>query len=275
MKSASLLMVGTIASGLMLTGGAFAQQQNQQNQQSMGQQELNFHEVRQYFQTIEQNISEWIQSGNLNRLRQWTMNNIADNAVLSGSRSIWGNDQHKIFMSATLTKQDLLALQRFALSSMPDLANRLDNYSLDIQVTNIRPVGDSAAVVSTQISESGTLTSSPQAFGTSRNQSAYSGQQFGMDSGSQTTGQRFSQDNQSGQQSNQDGQSGNSRLWQNRQAGPQFGQRNQQGNQGNQQSWRQSGLTLETSAVCTHLVERNQNGQLQIGLSTCTADTAL
>lgn len=250
MKSLVTLLAGTVLSAAMLAGPADAQQQMQgQQMQQRSQQGLNPQDVRQYIQRLQQDISQIMQSGNVNRLRQWTQNNVADGAVFSGTRAIWADDQRKAFVSATLDKQDLLWLQRFALSSMPDFANRLEDYNLSIEVTNIQPIGDSAALVTTQISESGSLSGAQQMSGS-------------VGQGQFTTGageQQFSQGGQQFGQGQSDQRSGQQQF---RRGGQQFGQAGQ--------------LSLETEATCSHVIQRSPNGgRLQIGMSTCTADTTL
>src|SRR4029077_11952053 len=65
--------------------------------------------------------------------------------------------QSRLITSMTITKSDLLRLQRFVLSGMSDKLNSVEDFRLDIRVLNIQPVGDSAAMVKTRVSERATL----------------------------------------------------------------------------------------------------------------------
>src|SRR5712671_7391667 len=168
MKSLSTIVAGSAASVLMLNGFAFAQQQSQQQQQyQQGQtQQLTNGEVRQFVSEIEREINQMVQTGNLSRLRQWTQNHIADNAVFNRTNSIETEGQSRAIASTTITKPDLLRLQRFVLSGMSDKLNSVEDFRLNVQVVNVEPVGDSAAMVRSRISERATLAPRQAEFGT-------------------------------------------------------------------------------------------------------------
>src|SRR5260370_33437404 len=163
MKSLSTIVAGSGASVLMLNGFAFAQQQSQQQQQyQQGQtQQLTNREVRQFVSQIERDIIQMVQTGNLSRhlsrLRQWTQDHVADNAVFSRTNSVETEGQSRAIASMTITKPDLLRLQRFVLSGMSERLNSAEDFQLDIQVVNVQPVGDSAAIVKSRVSERATL----------------------------------------------------------------------------------------------------------------------
>jgi hypothetical protein len=159
MKAISTVIVGSAASVLMLNEFAFAQQQSQQQQQYQQgpTQQLTAREARQFISGIERDINQMVQTGNLSRLRQWTQNNIADNAVFNRTNSIETEGQSRVVTSMTITKPDLLRLQRFVLSGMSERLNSVEDFRLDIHVVNIQAVGDSAAIVKSRISERATL----------------------------------------------------------------------------------------------------------------------
>src|SRR5260370_31975625 len=159
MKSLSTIVAGSGASVLMLNGFAFAQQQSQQQQQYQQSQtqQLTNREVRQFVSQIERDIIQMVQTGNLSRLRQWTQDHVADNAVFSRTNSIETEGQSRAIASMTITKPDLLRLQRFVLSGMSERLNSAEDFQLDIQVVNVQPVGDSAAIVKSRVSERATL----------------------------------------------------------------------------------------------------------------------
>jgi len=231
----------------MMTGLAYAQQPGQQQNSDQQSQQLSNRDARQFMQRLERDINQVMQSGNLSRLRQWTQNNVADNAVFSGTRQISTRGQSTGFVAATVTKQDLLRLQRFALGSL-DMDNASQNFNIGIQVTDVQPIGESAALVKSDVMESRTL-ANPQ----SGNQAFSGNQQFG-NSGNQ----QFSRN----QQPFTEGAGGSND--QSSQGQQRFAQRqNQQGR-----------AQLETQATCTHLLERNQNsGNIQIVMGVCNAET--
>jgi hypothetical protein len=242
MKALPTVIMGSAASVLMLNGFALGQQQSQQQQQYQQgpTQQLTVREARQFMSGIERDINQMVQIGNLSRLRQWTQNNIADNAVFNRTNSIETEGQSRAVASITITKPDLLRLQRFVLSGMSERLNSVEDFRLDIQVLNIQPVGDSAAIVKSRVSERATLTP-PQ---------GESGGRFGQER-EFTTGQG-----------------------RDARAGEEFEDEQSRSQQRSRQSTRgqQGSLQLEAEATCTHLIERNRDaGRIQIAMGICNA----
>jgi hypothetical protein len=244
----STIVAGSAASVLLMSGYASAQQQSQQQQQQYQQgqsQSLSNREVRQFFNSIERDVNQMVQSGDLSRLRQWTQSHVADHAILNRTNSIETEGHSRIISSVTVTKPDLLRLQRFVLSSMSEKLNNIDDFRLDVQVLNVEPVGDSAAIVKSRISERATL-ASRHGDGGGRMGQQHDGQRdftTGQGSRSQEGGEDFEEGRQRGRQ---------------------------QPFRGGQQG----SLQIESNAVCSHLVERNRDsGQLQIGMGVCDAET--
>jgi len=244
MKSLSTIVAGSAASILMLNGLAFAQQLSQQQQQYQQgpAQQLTNREVRQFVSQIERDINQMVQTGNLSRLRQWTQNHVADNAVFNRTNSIETEGQSRAIGSVTITKPDLLRLQRFVLSGMSEKLHSTEDFQLEIQVLSIQPVGDSAAMVKSKISETATLSPRQTEFGG----------RFGQQR-EYTTGQGPDA-----------------------QAGEDFDDSQQRGQQRGRPSGRgqHAGVQLESHATCTHLIERNRDaGRLQITMGICDAQT--
>jgi hypothetical protein len=247
MKSLPTIVVGSAATALMLSGFAFAQQQPHQQQYQQGQaqqyqqgqsQPLGNREVRQFMGMIERDVNQMVQTRNLSRLRQWTQSNIADNAVFSRTNAIETEGQSRFTGSVTITKPDLLRLQRFVLSSMAERLNAVEDFRFDVHVLDIQPVGDSAAMVNSRVSERATMMP-PQGDSGGR-----SGEQ-----GELTTGQGRAAHSGEGS----DDEQSRSRP-------------SPHGEQG--------GLQLESQATCTHLIERNRDsGRLQIAMGICEART--
>jgi hypothetical protein len=244
-----VFLAGTVVSGLMLTTAAYAQQPTQQQtpqqQQDQSGQQLSNREARQFMQRVERDVNQIMQSGNLDRLRQWIQTTVADGAVFSGTREFNADGQRKVFASATLTKQDILRLERLALGSMSEFSELQQDFNFNIQVLNVQPVGDSAALVKTRVTESKTI-GGPRTTGTAR---------FGQ---RQQSDDRQDQFTQGAGDRDADDQTGR------RQRGQQFGQRGQQ----------QGGVQLETQAMCTHLIKRSDDGgRIQVAMQTCDAET--
>jgi hypothetical protein len=245
MKSLPTIVVGSAATALMLSGFAFAQQQPQQQQYQLGEapqhqqgqfQQLDEREVRQFMGMIERDVNQMVQTRNLSHLRQWTEANIADNAVFSRTNAIETDGQSRFIGSVTITKPDLLRLQRFVLSSMSERLNAVEDFRFDMHVLDIQPVGDAAAMVKSRVSERATLMP-PQAEsgGRAGEQHEFTGQ------GRTHPGEEFEDEQSRG--------------------GP-----SPRGEQG--------GLQLESQAICTHVIERNRDsGRLQIAMGICEAHT--
>jgi hypothetical protein len=239
-----VFLAGTMMSGLMLTTAASAQQpiqqQTPQQQQDQSGQQLSNREARQFMQRVERDVNQIMQSGNLDRLRQWTQATIADGAVFTGTREFSADGQRKVFMSATLTKQDIMRLARLAMGTMSEFSELQQDFNFNIQVLNVQPIGDSAALVKTRVTESQTI-GGPRTTGTAR---------FGdrQDQFTQGAGERDADDQLT-----------------RRQRGQQFGQRGQQ-----------QAAQLETQAMCTHLLKRSDDGgRIQVAMQTCDAETQL
>ena len=106
---------------------------------------------------IERDVNQMVQTRNLSHLRQWTQANIADNAVFSRTNAIETEGESRFTGSVTITKPDLLRLQRFVLSSMSEKLNAVEDFRFDMHVLDIQPVGDAAAMVKSRVSERATL----------------------------------------------------------------------------------------------------------------------
>jgi hypothetical protein len=258
----STIVAGSAASVLLMSGYAIAQQQTQpfplpqqqqQQYQPQGQgQPLSNREVRQFFSGIERDVNQMVQSGDLSRLRQWTQSHVADHAILNRTNSIETEGHSRIISSVTVTKPDLMRLQRFVLSSMSEKLNNIDDFRLDVQVLNVEPVGDSAAIVKSRISERATLASRHGEGGGRMGQIQREGQ------GEFTTGQSTT---------------GQAPRRPDTQAGEDFDEGRQRGRQPSR-GQQQGSLQIESQALCSHLIERNrESGQLQIGMGVCDATT--
>jgi hypothetical protein len=241
----STIVAGSAASVMMMCGYALAQQPSQQYQQQYQQgPQLSNREVRQFMSGIERDVNQMVQSGDMSRMRQWTQNHVADHAILSRTNSIETEGHSRVISSVTVTKPDLMRLQRFVLSNLSDRLNNVEDFRLNIQVLNVEPIGDSAAIVKSRITERATLASRREGGGRM-------GQQ--QEHGDYTTGQGpRNPDTQAGEDYDE---------------GRQRGRQPSHGQQG-------GNLQIESEATCSHLIERNRDaGQLQIGMGVCDATT--
>lgn len=245
MKSLSTLVAGSAASALMLGGFAVAQQQSQhqyqQHQYEQDQtQQLTNREVRQFVSQIERDINQMVQTRDLSHLHQWTQDHVADNAVFSRTNAIETEGQSRVIASMTITKPDLLRLQRFVLSGMSERLHAVDDFDLSIHVVNVQPVGDSAAMVRFRVSERATLAPRQGELGGREQRESTTGQAPGAQAG-----EEFEEEQQHGAQHGRP---------------PTRGQR--------------AGVQLQSQAMCTHLIERNRDsGHLQIAMGICDAQT--
>lgn len=249
----STIVTGSAAAVLLLTASAFAQRppapyQQQQQQQPQQQQQwqqgqhqrghVSKREARQFMSGIERDVTQMVQSGDLSHLREWTQDHVADHAVLSRTNTIATEANSRVVSSATITKPDLMRLQRFVLSGISDKLNAVEDYGLNIQVMNVEPVGDSAAIVKSRITERATI-------GAPRAGRLGQQQQQGQQPRDFTTGQGPRQDLD---EDDDDGQQ--------------------------QPAGRSPGsVQMELHAICTHLLERNKEGKLQVGMGVCDATT--
>jgi hypothetical protein len=252
----STIVAGSAAYVFLLSGYAFAQQQSQPYQQQQQQyqpgqgQQLSNREVRQFFSSIERDVNQMVQSGDLSRLRQWTQSHVADHAILNRTNSIETEGHSRVISSVTVTKPDLMRLQRFVLSSMSEKLNNIDDFRLDVQVMNVEPIGDSAAIVKSRITERATIASRREGGG---RMGQHEDGQHDFTTGQSTTGQSMRKPDM--------------------QAGEDFDEGRQRGRQPSFRG-QQGSLQIESKALCSHLVERNrESGQLQIGMGVCDAET--
>jgi hypothetical protein len=244
------IVAGSAASVLLLNGLAFSQQQPPlyppQFQQGQGQ-PISSREVRQFVSGIERDVNQMVQSRDLSHLRQWTQNHVADHAVLSRTNTIETEGHSRVMSSVTVTKPDLMRLQSLVISGMAEKLNSIDDYRLSIQVLNVEPIGDSAAIVKSRISERATLTP----------RQSEAGGRMGRGDRDLTTGEGPHVDMQAGEDFEE-------------------GQQRRRGRQGamGQNRDQQGSLQIELRATCTHLIERNHDaGRLQIGMGVCDATT--
>lgn len=114
--------------------------------------------VEDFFGRMEQDAVRMVRSGAFEELLDWVTDNIAEEATFAVSETFHAADRPKGFAVLFLDRRDVLAFTRSAvgmMSAMPDGA--LQDYSLEIQVTEVIPAGPDAATATTRIVESGSF----------------------------------------------------------------------------------------------------------------------
>ncbi|MFC6487868.1 hypothetical protein [Nitratireductor sp. GCM10026969] len=143
------IFLGT-AAGLLIAGGPVQAQQAQN---------LTEDEVRSFFDTMQQDVTEAVEAGDFERLVEWTQNRIAEEAVFSVSNEVYRDDERKSFAVVSLDKEDMVRLGHMAAGMLSGMQGQpLQDYSLEIQVRDVTPIGADAASVTAEFTESGTLT---------------------------------------------------------------------------------------------------------------------
>lgn len=126
------------------------------------QQDLSEQDVAAFFEEAERDLTQAVREGNYDRLVDWTQETIADGATFSFSQELYIGDERKSFTVASLDKQDVLRLSRMAVGVMSGMQGlTVRDYTLDVEVVKVRPIGPGAAMATTRITERGTLAMDP------------------------------------------------------------------------------------------------------------------
>lgn len=165
MTRRKMVVLGLAAGALVLGQAAIAQQYQQQEQQiqqrmqqqGQGQQGL-AQEVRNFIQEAENQLTQAVQQGNASQIRQWTQQNIAENATFTTLMQVSHRSSTPSSLRAEYTdKQDMLRKQAMMFSMAPELLQLVQDYNLDVQIQNVEQIDNNAAVIRTRISELLTL----------------------------------------------------------------------------------------------------------------------
>ncbi|MCV0396251.1 MAG: hypothetical protein K5872_04245 [Rhizobiaceae bacterium] len=139
-------LMGATAGLLMTTGPLHAQEQ------------LADEEVRGFFDTMQQIVTESVEAGEFDRLLDWTENHIADGATFAASNELYVGEDRKGFGVVSLDKEDMMRFGRMALGMMSGTDDQpIENYSLQIEVSEVAPAGPDAATVKVDYVESATF----------------------------------------------------------------------------------------------------------------------
>lgn len=271
-------------SAALLLAAAGAQAQTQQTSKD---QQLSEQEVEKFLGDTEQSLTQAVKSGDFGKILEWTQSRIADGATFTAGMEFYAGDERKGFTSLTLTKDDMVRLGGISAGILSGLQKEaIEDYSLQIEMTDFTPIGPNVAMVRTEITESGRIAfpaSSPDMAGrqsgaTTLGQSTKQGSALTPPAGSQqgstlsppasslsreseglTTQQGLlSQKDGSAQQGFSGQGSGGFEPGARAQASP--GQ----------------AAEMEATAQCNHIIQRSEGSQeLQMGMTSCQADARL
>lgn len=243
MKNRIRTMVAGTAAALFVTAAPLA-----------AQEAISEANVADFFDKMDQNVTEAVQAENFEALLQWTQDHIADEAVLSATNEVTMGGERKSFAVVSLTKQDMLRLGRMATGMLSGMqGDALQDYSLEIAVSRVTPIGSDAATVDVQYTETATL-SAPQGAATA-------------DAGDADTMQTAATDTEAEVETADVEAAAAEAVDEATDAAPvEAMPADEAGGQA---------LKVTGTANCTHLVRRGEGGELMIGLSTCEARTAL
>lgn len=210
------------------------------------QHELGEEEVRAYFEQLRQEVMEIVQSEAFNRIDQMTERHLGEGAVFSVTGEMMKDDRRKTFMAATLERADLVAMKHRAAAMLQGVD--IADYSLEVEVAEVHPHGESAATVTATWTDRGALSrGAPTAPGAAASE----------------TGARPAP--QPGQQdARQEATTGTTAGETTPALTP----------EGNEQQPEAGALSFERTFTCHHLVQR-EGEQLKIGLTTCQGQVRL
>lgn len=146
------LVCAGAALGIAASGSAFAQERLSQD------------EVRSFLQAASADIQQILQARELPQILDWTRQNIAETARFSVTSTLEAEGERKMFTTVHLDKDDLVLLQRMALSAMyADPAAQLADVTFEIEVVEVQPIGADTAIARTRIIEGATIERAPEA----------------------------------------------------------------------------------------------------------------
>lgn len=156
--ASALAMVGAV---LIAPGSTSAQQQGAPQAQQMTPQAssaLSEQETRSFLDRVEQSVATAVNAQDYAQLIEWMDEYVSDGASFFVSEEIVVGDDRKSFSVATLNKNDMMRLGRIAvgfLSGMP--GQSLENYSLDIEVSDVTQVAPGAVTTTARITETASI----------------------------------------------------------------------------------------------------------------------
>jgi len=127
-------------------------------------QQLSEQEVEAFLEQTEQSMTQAVQNADFDKVLDWTENRIAEDANFSMALEIFAGDERKGFTSLSLSKEDLVKLGGISAGVLSGMKkDAIEDYSLEIEMTDFTPIGPNAAFVQTKMTERGRIAFPPMA----------------------------------------------------------------------------------------------------------------
>lgn len=121
-------------------------------------QQLSEQEVEAFLEQTEQSMTQAVQNADFDKVLDWTENRIAEDANFSMALEIFAGDERKGFTSLSLSKEDLVKLGGISAGVLSGMKkDAIEDYSLEIEMTDFTPIGPNAAFVQTKMTERGRI----------------------------------------------------------------------------------------------------------------------
>jgi hypothetical protein len=119
---------------------------------------LSEQEVQNFFRDTEQTITQAMKSGDFAAVQEWAAKHVAEDAAFSPTIEFFGGGERKGFTSLTLNKDDMMKVGGIVggVLSGPNRQG-IEDYSLEITMTDFKHIVPNAALVKTEIRERGRL----------------------------------------------------------------------------------------------------------------------
>jgi hypothetical protein len=145
MKNVSVLGVtSALAALLVFSAPAHAQQQ-----------EITEGDVRAYFEQLQQEAMDIVRKKEFERIDEVINRHIAEGAAFAVTGEMMKEGRRKTFMAATLEREDVMAMKHRAVGMMQGIT--IEDYTLDVAVSEVRAHGPGAATVKATWTDSGAI----------------------------------------------------------------------------------------------------------------------
>lgn len=149
----ALGMTSALAALRMFSAPAYAQQQD-----------ITEEEVRSYLEQLQQEAMDIVRKKEFERIDEVTNRHIAEGMVFAVAGEMMKEGRRKTFIAATLERADVMALKHQAVGVMKGID--IQDYTLDVEVSEVRAHGAGAATVKATWTDSGAIhPAAPEAAG--------------------------------------------------------------------------------------------------------------
>lgn len=136
-------LAASLAAALLVPAPAYAQSQ------------LTQQEAQAYFERFQRQATEIVRSGDFSRLTEWIERNFADDAQFQLSMNLIHDEERKGQVALTVDKDDMLRMGGLLAGVFQQ--QRMEDYSLEIELREVVPHGPDAATARTSWTESFTV----------------------------------------------------------------------------------------------------------------------